>query len=113
LSPVPNIDEVAGQSAGDQEQGIDANRVAISGVAGREPLGGDRDPAQAIFIECPCCGVFGAALFDLDEGQCPAATRNEVDLATGNAGAPRENSPALQPQPPGGERFGPTPPRFG
>jgi len=68
MSPVPYIDEVAGQAARNQEQRVNADVVAVTGVAGRKPLGGDCDPAEAIFIERPGRRFLAAALFNLNEG---------------------------------------------
>lgn len=113
LSPVPDVDEVAGQAAGNEEQRVDAYIVAVLGKARRQPLGGNCDAAQAIFVECPGCRILGGALLDLDEGECAAAPGDEVDFAARNAGTAGEDSPAVQAQPPGGERLRPAPARFG
>jgi hypothetical protein len=101
------------QAARDDEQRIDSDVVAIADVARRKAFGGDRDPAQAILVKCPRCRVLSAALLNLDEGQRPAAAGNQIDLAARNPGAAGENSPALETQPPGGERFRPPTTRFG
>lgn len=103
---------MTGQAARDEEQRIDADCVAIAGEAGRKPFRGDRNTAQPIFVERPGGGVRGAALLDLDEGQRSAAPGDQVDLAAGNPGALGEDPPALQTEPPGGERFRPPPARF-
>ena len=47
--------------------------------------------------------------FHFDESQRPAAARDDVDLAARHARPPREDSPALEPQIPAGERLRPAP----
>jgi len=113
LSPVPDIDEVAGQAARDDEQCVDADIVTLASVARREAFGGDRDPAQAIFVECPGGGFLGAAPLDLDKGDDFSPASNEVDFTARNACTASKNSPALETQPPGGEGFCPPTVRFG
>jgi hypothetical protein len=104
---------MAGQAAGNEEQGIDADVVAIAGIARREPLGSDRDPAQAIFVERPRCRFLAAALLDLDEGQNAPAPGDQIDLATRDTGSDSKYPPPLQAQPPGRERFRPPTARLG
>jgi hypothetical protein len=104
---------VPGQAARDDEQRVDPDRVAFAGEAGRKALGGIGDAAQAIFVERPGGGFLAAALLDLDEGQRSSATGDQVDLAARNPRAPRQDPPPAQPQPPGGDRFGPPAPRLG
>ena len=94
---MPHIDEMPGQAAGDQEQGVDADVVAIAGVARRETFSGDRDPAQPIFVESPGGRIFGGALLYFDKGQRAPTAGDKVDFAAGYAGSARENPPALQP----------------
>ena len=88
---------MARKAAGDEEDRVDADRVAGPGETRREALGGGRHPAQAIFVERHRRGVFGGALLDLDKGERTAAPRDEVDLATGNPRAPGEDAPAMEP----------------
>ena len=110
---MPDVNEVPRQAAGDNEQRVDAYVVSIAGIARREALGGDCDPAQAIFVERPGGRFFAAALFHLDERENAAAPGYEIDLAARDAGAAGENSPAVETQPPGRERFRPPTARFG
>ena len=104
---------MAWELARNDEYRIDALDVAGTGVARSEPLGGGGDPAQPIVVKCHRCGIFGGALLDLDEGKSLAAPGDEVDLAASDPRAPRENAPAVEPQPPRGEIFGAAPARFG
>ena len=78
----------------------------VAHVARREPLGGSGDPAQPPFVEREGGGVLGGARLHLDEGERAAPPGDDVDLAAGNAGAPGEDAPAVQPQIPAGERLG-------
>ena len=103
MSPVPHIDEVARQPAGQEEYGVDANVIAVAGKAGRKALGGDRDPAQPILVEGHRRAFFAAACLDLDKGDGTAATRDQVDLAAWHAGPPGQDPPAVQAQPPCGQ----------
>src|SRR5215207_1469395 len=103
---------MAWQASRHDEQSIDANVVAMAGVARREPLRGDRDPAQPIFVQRPGGRIFRVALLDLDKCDDAAAPRNQVDLASVNPQSLAENPPAAQPQPPGGDPLRPPSPRF-
>ena len=96
------------QPAGHEENGVDADVVAVAGVAGRQPLGRDRDPAQAVLVESHGGAFVTTARLHLNEGEHPPAPRNEVDFAAGHAGALRQDAPAVQPQPPGRQPFRPT-----
>jgi hypothetical protein len=100
------------QPAGHDEDGIDANVVTRPRVAGGEPLGGDRDTAEAIFVEREGGGIFAAPLLHFHEGDRLSALRNEIDFTAVNTRSPSENSPAMKPQPPGREGFRAPPPRF-
>ena len=97
MSPQPDVDEMLRQSAGDDEDRIDADVVAGAGVARLELAGGDRDPAQAMFVERVGCGVGGGALLDLDERQHLAAPRNQVDFAAAHFHPLGEDPPAVEP----------------
>jgi len=95
LSPVPDVGKVAGQAAGNDEQGVDADVIAVSRIARRKLLRGDRDTAKTIFVERPCRRLRGAALLDFYEGKYPAAAGDEVDFAARNASSTGENPPAV------------------
>jgi len=110
---VPDIGEVARQPAGNEENGVDADVVAGPGVARRQPLGGDRDPSQAVRIERQRRLLLAGARLDLDEGEDAPAPGDQVNFAAGDPGAFGEDSPAVQPQPPGGQPLGLAPAPFG
>lgn len=101
------------QFAGHEEQNVDSNVIVVPREAWREPLGGCCDTAQAALIKGHRGSRLAGALFDLDEGDDPAATGDQVDFTAGHACPPSENAPAVKPQPPGGQRLGATPARFG
>lgn len=73
---------MARQAARDDEDGIDPDDVARTGVACRQALGGGRDPTQAVVVERPGCGLRTAALLDLDERKRRAAPGDQIDFAT-------------------------------
>ena len=105
LSPMPDIGEVTGQPAGQEEDGVDADVVAFARVTRRQPLRGDRHPPQPILIERHRQRLLATARLDLDEGQGPATAGDEIDFTAGYTGPLRKDSPAAQPQPPGREPF--------
>ena len=51
LSPMPDVGEVAGKAARDDEQRVDTNIVAIPGISRSQPFGGNRHPAKTVLIE--------------------------------------------------------------
>ena len=104
---------MARQAAGDEEDRVDADRVAGPGETRREALGGGRHPTQAIFVERHRRRVLGGALLDLDEGERAPASRDQIDLAAGNPRAPGEDAPAVEAEPPGSDGFGAAAARFG
>ena len=104
---------MARPAARDDEDCVDADVVAGSGEADRQPLSGDRDAAQAITVEREGGGFLAAAGLDLDEGDYPAAPRDDVDFAAGDARSPGEDGPAMEPQPPRRDRLGAPPGLFG
>ena len=112
LSPVPDVRQVPWQAPRDDEQGIDADVVALAGVARRQALSGHCDAAKAVFVQRPSGGFRRTPLLDLDEGDDAPASGHQIDFAAGNAGAAGKNAPALQPQPPGGDCFRPAPARL-
>ena len=75
-------------------------------VARREPFGGDRHAPQPPVVEREGRRILGRACLDLDERKHAAAAGDDVDFAAVNAGAPGEDSPAVQAQIPAGESFG-------
>lgn len=101
------------QPAREQEDGIDTDVVAGSGVADRESLGGDRDSPQPVLVERHGGALLAGTRLYLDEGQHPPAARDQVDLTAGHPGALGKNPPAVQAQPPGRQPLGTAPALFG
>jgi hypothetical protein len=104
---------MAGQLAGQQEDGIDADVVARPGEARGQPLGGDGDSPQPVGIERHGGAIFAGPRLDFDEGDNAPAAGDQVDLAAGDARPLGEDAPAVQPKPPGRQPFGLTPAPLG
>lgn len=100
---MPDIREMPGQSSRHKEQGVNPNVIAIASVARCQPLGGDGDATQPIFIERPGGRVLATSLLDLDERQDAASPGDQIDFAARYAGSLRKDSPAAEAQPPGGD----------
>lgn len=95
------------QASRHDENRIDANVISGPGIAHRETLGSNRNTPQAVAIERQGGCLVRAARLDLDEGDDTPPARDEIDLATGNAGTGRKNAPAVKPQPPCRNRLRP------
>ena len=100
-------------SAGHDEDRVDADIVAGPGITRRKALGGGRDPAKAIFVERQPGRLLRGALLDLDERKDAATSRDQVDLATGDAGPAGDDRPAVEPEPPRRDRLRAAAARFG
>ena len=72
------------QMPGDEGDHVDADDVAGAKIAHRQPLGGNRDPAQAVLVKRPRGGFLSRALLDLNERQ-GAAARRTAELKLGPA----------------------------
>lgn len=101
------------QAAGDQEDGIDADVIALTSIARRQALGGRDDAPQPVFVKRHCRRVLGGPRLDLDEGEDAAAAGDKIHLAARSPGAARKNSPAVQAQPPRGNGLALAPALFG
>ena len=102
---MPDVGEMAWQPARHQEDRIDADVIAFSCIAGRQPLGGNDDAAQAVFVQGQGCRFLRGSRLDLDKRDDPSASCNEIDFATRHPCAARQDPPAMQAQPPGGDSF--------
>ena len=103
---MPHIDEVVGEAARHNEDGVDADIVTGAGVTRGKLFGGGGDAAQAVAIERHSGSIGGRALFHFDEGEHLAAPGDEVDLPATKLHAPAKDSPAVEPEPPGGDGLG-------
>ena len=110
---VPDIGDVPWPSSRNDEHRVDPDRVAGTGVARDQRLGGAGDPAQPPIVERQRRIRFGGARFHLDEGEHAAAPGDQIDLADPGADAHREDAPAVQPEPPGRDPLGPPPAALG
>ena len=88
-----------------KEQHVDTLVVARADEARGDRLGPGGDAAQAVGVDGEReVGGTGAPL-DLDEGDRPAATGDEIHLAARRLHPAGQDAPALEPQIPGGERL--------
>jgi hypothetical protein len=110
---LPDVDEMAGEAARDDEHRVDPDVVAGPGVAVGERLGRGGDPAKAILVERELRVGRRRARLDLDEGDGAAAAGDEIDLADRSPDAAAEDGPALEAKPPGGIALGPAAAAFG
>jgi hypothetical protein len=104
---------MAGQPAGQQENGVDADVVTGPGKTGRKPLGRNGHPPQPILIERHGGAILASARLDLDESDNPTAARDQVDLAAGHSRALGQDPPAMETQPPGRQPLGLAPAPLG
>ena len=97
---------MTGQTARDEEDGVDADVVSEAQEARRQPLGGDGDTAKAVLVERHGRGILRGARLHFDEGKDPAAPGDQVDFTAGHSRALGQNAPAMQTQPPGRQPLG-------
>jgi hypothetical protein len=100
LSPVPDVRQVAREAPRHDEQCIDPDVVALASVTRCEVLGRSCDTAQSIFVQRPARCLVSRTLLDLDEGQNPTASGNQIYFSARDACAPRKDVPAFEAQPP-------------
>jgi hypothetical protein len=112
LSPLPHVGEVPRELAGHDEERVDSDVVAIAHVALRQPLGGDRDSAEAVAVEREGRGLLAPARLNFDEGQGPASARDDIDFAARDSRPAGKNPPPLQAQIPARQSLGPATPAF-
>lgn len=103
---MPDVWHVAGESAWNDEDCVDANIVAGFLVARCEALGRDDDTAEPPRIERHCRCRFAGSRLHFDESERTASSSDDVDLAARYSGAPCKDAPAAQAQPSAGERLG-------
>lgn len=96
-----------------KEHDVDPYIVARTREAWAQHFGCRRDAAQAILVDRKVEVAGTVAPFDFDKGDSAAATRDEIDLADGNAEPLADNPPAVEAQPPCGAALGPASARFG
>jgi hypothetical protein len=93
-------------STWDDEDRIDPNILAILGVARRQLFRRRRHPFQTMMVERHGCRIVAGALLDLDEGNGPPPLGDQVNLTAADARPRRQYPPAVEAQPPGGDRLG-------
>ena len=113
MSPLPDIRQVFGQAARNDENGIDAEIVTVAGVARGETLGGDRDPFQPVPVERYAGGIVGSARLDLDKRNDAAAPGYQVNFAARDPSPASQYSPTVEAQPECRHAFGEAAAAFG
>lgn len=103
---MPDVGNVPREAARNDIHGVDAQVVARAHETGGEPFGGSRDSHEAVMIEREIGSLGCRARLYLDERKDLSAPSDQIDFATRNPGALREDVPAVQPQPQGGEALG-------
>lgn len=96
LSPTPDIDEVAGQPAWHQKDGVDANVLTRSRIARGKAFGRHRHTAQPIFIERHGRRVFACPLLHFDECNGAPALGDKVDFAARDTRPAGEDPPTVK-----------------
>lgn len=97
---------MAAEAAGDDVDSVDPNVVAGLHVTRGQAFGGNHDAPEAPGVERQSSGFFARASFHFDEGDGSTAPCNDVDFPAGDTCALGEDAPAVQAQPPTGERLG-------
>lgn len=101
------------KSPGNDEYRVDADVIAMTHVARREPLCGDRHAPEPVMVQSQRSGTVIRASLDLDERKHRAATCNDVDFPSGDACPSCEYSPTLEAQVPAREALRPAAAFFG
>src|SRR3546814_5044268 len=81
MSPVPDVDDVAGKAPVHDQDRVDANLVVRPGIARGEHPGCRDHPAQRAFFHRPGGRCAVGAPLDLDKGDGAAAPRDQVYLS--------------------------------
>ena len=110
---MPDVREVSGQVARDDENGVDPHVLTVRGVAGKERVRRRDDPAEPPVVERELRRVDGGALLYLDLDDGAPAFGDQVDFAAAHFREPRQDPPAVEAQPPGRDRLGPPPTLLG
>src|SRR6478736_2844398 len=93
---------MAKRDAARDQDNVDANIVTRLHVARRQIFGCRGDARQAALADREVELGLGRAALDLDEGYQVALPCDQIDFADRRPHPPREDAPALEPQPPGG-----------
>ena len=95
------------------EQRVDADVVPVVHEARTEPLCGNSDASEAPVIEGECGSVLCGSGLNFHERHGPSAPRDNVDLSTWHASAPRKDAPPFKTKVPAGEGLRPATALFG
>jgi hypothetical protein len=86
-STLRNVDHVKWKTPWRHEHCIDSDYIPRAHVMRKQSFGGAHDSPQPIVVERERRFRLGGARLDLDKGEDPAATRDQVDFADRGAGA--------------------------
>ena len=110
MSPLPDVRQMARKPARNDEDRIYPDVVARLHKSRRDALRSSDHTPEPPCIERDGGRIMGSASLYLDERERSPSARHDVDLSAGHTGPPSKDSPAVKPQPPAGERLGPTAP---
>ena len=94
MSPDPRILDVARAGARGEKDNVDADVLAIEGIAGHENLSRRGDAGEALVIDREIKFGDGGTRLHLDEGDEVAALGDQIDLAGWGPHALIEDPPA-------------------
>lgn len=103
---MPDVLDMKRKPAGNHEQGVDPDIVAVANEARRKPFGSRSDPSEPVSIESEPGRLLARPSLDLDESPGSAAPGDDIDFAATDPGAASEDPPALEPQVPAAQHFG-------
>ena len=103
---MPDVWHVARKPSRDNEDGVDAQVVARPQETRGEPLGGDDHAPQSPGVQRHRSRLFRGASLHFDECQNLAAAGDDVDFSAWHSGAAGKDAPAVEAQPPAGQRLG-------
>src|SRR3569623_1904857 len=106
MSPLPDVDEVNGPAERHDQDGVDADVVAGTHVAGSEAFGGDGYPAHPPRVDRHGSRIRRRSRLHFDEGNDLPAAGNDIDFAAAHAGPALEDVPAMKAKKPAGDRLG-------
>ena len=104
---------MSGRASRNDEDRIDPQVIAGLHVPRREALRRNGHAAKSPGVERHGRSAFGRSRLYFDEGEDLASPCDDIDLAAGNTGAPGEDAPAVEAEPPAGDGLGPAAALFG
>jgi hypothetical protein len=112
LSPFPHVREVPREAAGDDEDGVDPQIIAIAHEAWSKPFRGSCDAPQPVLIKREIGSLGRGTGLHFNESEGSPAPSDQIDFAAGHACPLRENTPSVETEPKGREPLCAPPTRF-